>query len=792
MKFEKKFILILFTFITVGQSAWAQNGKLSGKVLDFDTKAPLSFASVRIFTSADSTVKDGGITDENGKFNFDLPFGQYFVNVEFMGYEAFNSPAIRLSDNNKTVDLGELSLKGTASNLDEVTVRAEKSSMELSLDKRVFNVGKDLANAGGSASEILVNIPSVTVDPDGAVKLRGSNNVRILIDGKPSGLVSFKGGAGLRQLQASMVERVEVITNPSARYEAEGMAGIINIILKKDKKQGFNGSFEGTLGWPTNIGLAANVNYRHKKLNFFVNYGLSYNLNLSRGTTYQETYDEDLTRILRQSTKGRVYGFNNNVRGGAEYYFSEKSILTLSYMLSRSDGNRHTENNYRDFINSESNPLANSLRIQEEDETEPLSETVLSYRRTFNRKNHELNAQFRYLDHWENSDQLFTQNGQLANGEEDPSNTFVQHSVNDEFEKQYLAQVDYVQPVGKDGKFEFGARGSFRDMENNYIVETIEGSSENSGAPELDNQFVYNEDISAVYGIFGNKMSKLSYQIGVRAEFTDVKTTLKKTNEVNPRKYNNLFPSVHFTYNLPNDHGVQLSYSRRIRRPVYNELSPFMTVSDSRNFFSGNPDLNPEYSDVYEIGHIKYYEKGSLSSSLYYRQTDHLISSIRDVNDLGFATTRPENLVGQDAYGIDITGSSQFTSWWKMDMNLNVFHANTDGSNVNESYVAKTNTWFVRNTSRFDLPNDYMIQFRVNFDAPQKGAQGMQKAICFLDLSARKTIWNGKGTLNLSVLDLLNSRWSRSVAESPTFYTYRRGQYRRRQINLTLNYRLKD
>ena len=783
--------LLKSIFLVLGSVvSFAQSGRVTGRVVDAESDAPLAFSSIRIFKTADSTLIDGNITNDAGKFNLQVPFGQYYANIEFIGYNPLNTPFFVVNEENNSVDLGDLKLASSSQKLDEVVVQAERSSMELSLDKRVFNVGKDLANAGGSAQQILVNIPSVTVDPDGTVKLRGSNNVRILIDGKPSGLVTFKGGAGLASLQASMVERVEIITNPSARYEAEGMAGIINIILKKENRQGFNGSFQLISGVPANYGAALNLNYRHRKINFFVNYALTYDKTPYRGDLYQEVSDEGLTRILDQSNSGHVIGFNNNVRGGLDFYFSEKSILTASYMLSRADGKRLTENIYRDYLNSFSNPLTTIIRNQDEDEVEPLSETVVTWKRTFERKGHELNATFRFLDHWENSDQLFTQAGTLADGSVDAVNTFVQHSVNDEFEKQFLYQLDYVKPFSKEGKAELGARISLRDMENDYVVNNVGEGGVETPVPELDNVFLYDENISAVYGILGNKNNRFSYQAGLRAEWTDVSTTLEKTNQINPRNYFNFFPSAHLTYDVGNENSLQLSYSRRIRRPVYNDLSPFMTVSDSRNFFSGNPDLNPEYSDVYEIGHLKNFEKGSLTSSVYYRNTTENIERIREVDENGFSTTLPQNLNGETAYGVEFTTNYSPYKWWKMDVNFNLFHANIDGSNISEQYKTETNTWFARYTSRFLLPKNLDLQLRANYDAAQKIAQGSRKAIYFFDFALKKDILKRKGTINFAVLDIFNTRWMRTINIGEGFYTESNRQFRRRQFNLTLSYRI--
>ena len=399
--------------------AFAQSkGHIKGKILDSLSSAPVGFATIRVFSSDEKKLINGDISHDAGDFDIELPYGKYYAEIDFMGYESRKTKDIVLSQANPIYDFGAIKLATSVSTLDEVVVQAEKSTMELSLDKKVFNVGKDLANAGGTANDILMNIPSVSVDPEGTVKLRGSDNVRILIDGKPSGLVSFKGGSGLQQLQASMIERVEVITNPSARYEAEGMAGIINIILKKERNQGFNGSFEVITGHPTNLGAAANLNYRHKKINFFINYSIAFREQPGGGRLYQEVYDMDTdgnsvyrgdsTLILKQQTDGLITGFNTNIRGGLDFFFNEKNILTMSYLYRRSNASRVTDILYEDYLFDDSNMTSFTKRRQDEDEVEPNSEYSLIYKRSYEQKGHELIAEIKLLDNWESSDQWFT------------------------------------------------------------------------------------------------------------------------------------------------------------------------------------------------------------------------------------------------------------------------------------------------------------------------------------------------------------------------------------------------
>lgn len=777
-------LLTLLPFLGIAQ------GIIKGQVKDAQTATPLSFSTIRIFNNTDQKLVGGNIANEAGEFSISSTYGTFYAQVEFIGYKSFKSVVFTLSKEKKIVDLGIIQLGASNSTLDEVVVQAEKSTMVLALDKKIFNVGKDLSNAGGSASDILSNIPSISVDAEGGVKLRGSDNVRILIDGKPSGLVSFKGGAGLQQLQGSLIEKVEIITNPSARYEAEGMSGIINIILKKEQKQGFNGSFELIAGNPANYGVSANVNYRHRKINFFVNYGISYRDTRANGTLFQNVFSNDTTFTLNQTNSGSVKGLNNNIKGGLDFYLTDKDIFTASYLFRRSDVRRITDFTYDDSNNKTETLRTLTFRQQDETETEPNSEYSITYKKSFDKKGQELTTDIRYLDYWERSDQTFKQNGFWADGKPNSANTKLQKSLNDEAEKQILLQVDYIQPIGKEGKIETGLRTSFRDMTNDYSVTEQNASGNFEPLAGLTNNFVYNENISAAYGIIGNKTKKFSYQVGLRAELTNVTTTLKQTNEVNPREYANLFPSTHFTMNLANENALQVSYSRRVRRPTYGDLSPFVTFSDQRNYFSGNPNLNPEFTNAFELGHLKYFEKGSFSSSLYYRQTSGKIESIRSVNSAGISTTLPLNLVGQNSYGAEFATNYTPAKWWKLDFSWSFFRAITDGSNVSDSYKSDTYSWFARQTSKFNLPKGIDLQVRANYEAPQLLAQGRRGYLFYVDLAMNKDVFKGKGTLTLNVLDVFNSRRIRTVIEGENFYSNRDFLPRQRQVNLTLSYRL--
>jgi ferric enterobactin receptor len=749
------------------------------------------FSSIRLFKGA--SLVTGTIGNEKGKFSLEVAPGTYDVLIESIGYET-----MKMANQSFTtsINLGTISVKESNQTLNEVVVKGQKASMELNLDKRIFNVGTDLANKGATASEILGNLPSIQVDPEGAIKLRGSDNVRILIDGKPSTLAGINGSSGLQSLQGNLIDKVEIITNPSARYEAEGMAGIINIVLKKNQNQGFNGAIETTTGYPENFGGTAIINYRKNKLNFFLNYGVFYRRTPGRGSIYQEVYTGKQTNYLDQHSSNNVTGLVNNVRGGADYFFNDKTILTASYIFRRTDVRRISDFYYLDYRGNHTNLYADTWRQQDEKETEPNGEYALTFKKNFAKKGQEFSADLRYLDYWERSDQIYTQIGKKPDGSAFPEQSKVQKALNDEFERQWILQADYVNPIGKDAKLEMGVRTSFRNMINDYIVTEQQPSGIFTIVPGLRNVFNYKENISAAYLIFGSKVKKFSYQFGLRAEATDIQTELEQTGEKNPRNYANLFPSAHFTYTITPDNSFQLSYSRRVRRPTYNDLSPFVTLSDNRNFFSGNPNLNPEFTNSFDLGHLKYFDQGSISSSIYYRQTFGKIDRFRSVDTLGFSRTLPANLADQKSMGIEIASSWNFSKVYKADLSFNAFRAITDASNVNIAFQSDTYSWFARHSSRIKL-GATDLQIRANYEAPQQTPQGSKGYMAWMDLSASQDILKGNGTLSLSILDIFNSRINRyesrylAPADGSGFYTRGESQGRLTSVNLTFNYRFK-
>ena len=771
----------------------APKGKIKGQIVDQMAQSPLEFATISVMNKVDSSIVTGGISDMGGQFEVDVPFGQYFLKVEFIAYAPKEISEVNITKNTPTVDLGKIELSTDAQVLNTVEVRAEKSQLEMSFDKKVFNVGKDLATTSGTAEQVLDNIPSVTVDVEGTVSLRGSQGVRILVNGKPSGLVGLRGANGLKSIPSNLIDKVEIITNPSARYEAEGMTGIINIILKKDRRKGLNGSIDVSGGLPENYGGAINLNFRKNKLNFFTNIGANYRASPGFRNYYQEFTEDGIKTIVDQTGDRNRRDFSQSFRFGADYYFNERNILTTSFLYRASKGDHTSSNIYNNYLGTFEPSNLTSIRVRQEvqDEDEPNLEYALNYRRTYEQKGKELKATIQYQDSKEDAFSDFVES--FSSAEFTPlREDLLQRASNDEGEASVLAQLDFIQPIGKDGKFEIGYRGSFRRIQNDYLVEEFNDFAWEAD-PGLSNNFNYDEDIHAAYLSVANKLGKFSYQVGLRAEHSEVLTELLQTNEINDRSYTNLFPSAFLGYEFKGENSIQISYSRRLRRPRFWDLNPFFTFSDSRNIFRGNPNLDPEFTHSFELSHIKYFDKTTITSSVYYRHSTGVITRILSlIEDDGELITvrQPENLSVEDSYGLEFILSSDITKWWRMNADVNFFRSIIDGSNIDQSFSAETYSLSGRINSRVTIQKTIDVQVSASYRAPRNTPQGKRLSSGSIDLGASKDIIGNKGTLTLSVRDLFNMRRYRFENFGDTFLSFGDSQWRARQTRLTFNYRI--
>ncbi len=795
---KKNGILVLCILISILSFAQQREGDMdqvsvSGKVIDNESKQALEYATI-IFTAAEGNILTGGITDSNGQFDIQVTKGTYNISVEFISFKTLTFNEKHISEN---TNLGSVFLEFNAETLDEIEIIAEKSTVEIRLDKKIYNVGKDMTVKGGTASDVLDNVPSVTVDVEGNVSLRGNENVRILVNGKPSGMVGLSGTDGLRQLPAEAIEKVEVITSPSARYDAEGTAGILNIILRKGKAQGFNGSVITTIGTPENYSGSVNMNYRTKKVNLFSSTG--YSFRSGPGNSFSNiTYLDQFGVPTSFRNEVRDYdreGNRFNTRIGMEYFITDKSSITGSVMYRDSNGDDISTNNIDEF---DINKLLTSTkeRIEAEDEMRKSTEYSLNFTQNFKEEGHLLTLDFQYEKNTENEGAAINDHDIFPEFiENDP-----ERNSTDENSKDILLKGDYVLPIGENAQFEFGFKVDIADLSSDYLVEEFDPiTNKYVNNTNFSNTLDFERNVYALYTQYGRKINKFSYLLGLRSETTDRKINLVQTNEIYNKNFTELFPTVNLGFEFNESESLTLGYSRRLRRPHHWYMNPFESRTSETYIRKGNINLDPTYTNSFDLGYLKRWGGFILNSSIYYQHAINNIEwvqteSMRDLNDDGIEETlviirNPVNLSSQDRYGFEFTANYNPFKWWKISNSFNFFKSVTEGEYNEISYDSDDTSWFTRLTSRITLPG--MIDWQTNgmYMGPSEGAQSKRKGMYTVNLAFSKDILKENGTLSLNVSDLFNSRKRSSTSYSPNTVTEGEFQWRERQIRLNFTYR---
>ena len=779
--------------------------EIKGKVIDVETDGPLEYATVSLFSSQDSTLVTGVITDMKGEFSLKTKPGKYYVVIQFMGYEP---KTININLKEK-VNLGNIIMRPDSALLEEVEVVAEKSTMTMTLDKRVFNVGKDVSSTAGNAIEVLDNIPSVNVDVEGNVSLRGDSGVQILVDGKVSGLAGVSTQDALRSLQADMIEKIEVVTNPSVRYDAEGTAGIINIVLKKDKRKGFNASVDLRGGFPVQwgekfikedfpfqTGVGTSFNYRFKKFNVFANYNFNYRDDISDGYTMTEYFEDciydptlknhdDATQITEQLTYRNRNRKGHNLRGGFDYYFTDDDILTFSTMYRQSKGHNTPSVTYIDNF-----PYAGlqnfSRRTENWFNDRPMMEYTLSYDKYFGTKDNSLKASVRYFT---NSDtewsdivdaEFLTQEDMDLNI---PSFSINQHTHAQENQQNLQATVDFVHHYGF-SVVELGGKYTNQLINNNLMV-----TENDIILTDYTHDFDYNQQVAALYAIYGREFGRFSGQVGLRSELTIIDTYLKDTEERNDQKYFDFFPTGHLNYSLTEVDQIQASYARRIRRPWYHQMAPFHSFNDDRNIRMGNPALKPIYTDSYEMSYLRFWDKGNINFTAYYRHSTDVIRHFTTVvGDVSYS--RPENFGISDDYGLELVGSLDIFKWWNLNGSINFFKSNTVGDWNGRHYVTDSYNTFARLVAKFRFKKVCDFQITGRYMGPREEPLGYRDANYWCDFAASRDILNRNATISLNIRDVFGSRQHGGESWGDNFWQYSESTWSTTSVTLNFNYRI--
>lgn len=793
------FILTLFVNI----SAFGQNNTntIKGKAVDKKNNQAIDFATVALFSKESEKALISTQTDINGEFSFyNLKNGSYTISISFIGYETFNK-TFEINTGQTEFNLGVLKLEqSTASVLDEVVVVGQKDIMQLGIDRKVFNAEQSIVTQGGTATDLLATIPSVQVDLDGNISLRGANNVKVLIDGKPS---TFGGGdisAILQSLPASSIDKVELITNPSSKYDPEGQSGIINIILKKNQNNGLNGNLTLSAGRYENYNASGGINSRSEKWNFSSNY--SYREGDRLGSGYNSTTFLGNTILPYTTSYQNSVRFNRNhtVKAGIEHYLSENTSLGLTGNLNlRNENNRENINQF--FYNSQHNMTDSGPGFNMDTEDNIGYDVNLDFLHKFNKKGEELSANFsfgkRSEEEYENIvQQFFDINNNIS------VNRLGIDRINDVTQKNrnINLQLDYIKPLNEKSKVEAGYRSTFRYSNDDQISDTLILNSGIYGRDHaLSNIFELEEIVHAIYGNYQNQITdKFGIQFGLRTEQAYLNTDISglDANNVMQRSigrldYLRVYPSIYFTQKLLKDQQLQLSYSRRVNRPRGWQVNPFPNVSDRYNIRIGNPNLRPEDIHSYEFSYAKFWRLVTLTSSVYFRQVNDVVQGIRQENpdQNGGTIMRFYNIAKNQSVGLELISRVNITNTWNVTGNLNFFQTYFKGDeglgiNDNDGF-----NWFGMLNTNINLTKKLAAQGNMFYMAPRTMSQGKTKNMIGVDAGLKYDILNKKASLGFNVQDIFDSRRFGMQTMNQTFIQDFERRRMGRLYNFSISYR---
>lgn len=776
------FIFFLITLASFGQS---RQIVLSGIITDAESSEPLPYATVSVY-NRNGDLADGGIADENGVFKLNLPPNDYSLNFEYIGFE---SVTIDIKPYPNNINIGTVKLISSFDSLEGVDVVGQSAEVEIRLDKRVYNVSKNNLIRGGTVSDVLENVPSVSVDIDGNIELRGNNNVRILVDGKPSGLIGLGGIDALTRLPAESIEKVEVITSPSARYQAEGTTGIINIILAKRFLKGLNGVFNLSAGRNDTYSGSANLNYRNGKFNFFTNSGYSDRTNKGRAVQ-DNVYTDPLESVERyveeRQFNRRRQGFNVNI--GLDYQMTEKTSLTMSYLTNERDGDDSTINEQSQY---QIDGVLVTNRYEKEIDREDSNQFSVDFEHQFNKQGHKLTAtlQTEKNDETETSDiNSFFENGQPSDDSE------INRTV--ENQERNLAQLDYVFPIDKNTQFEAGYRGTDNKRKIDFEVQIIDENDNATVDENLSNVLDFEQEVHALYSQYGKKFNTFSFLAGLRFENTRIFVEqLDSSSPLNNKSYNDYFPTLNLGWEISPTASITLGYNRRISRPNAWTLNPFQSRSSKTSYFQGNPKLDPSYSNGIDIGYLKQFKKVTLNSSVYYRKSTDAVSRVAIVTDEtvfvnGIETPvirrLPINLGTEEQFGVEFNTSLRLIKGMRTNASVNFFRRIEKGNYQGISYDSNNTSWSGNLSNSYRLPFAVQSQFSVRYRGPNESSFGKSKGFLYTDLALSKDILNDNATINFRFSDLFNTGKYDYQTITPVAVTD--GIYQRREPTYTLTF----
>ncbi len=731
-------------------------GTVHGILVDDELNEALMYASVVLHSVSDSAMVSGAITDERGRFVIEsLPYGHYYLVINYVGYPRYTINDITIAPRRQVHDAGTLRLSPDVSVLGEVTVEAARELMEVGLDRRVFNVDQELTAIGGSALDLMQNIPSVAVDFDGNVSLRGSDNVTILIDGRPSGLLGLTGSEALEQLPSEMVERVEVITNPSVRYDPDGTSGIINIVMKKERRRGYNGMVSLNASPGNRYSGSLNLNYHSGPLNFFGTYsGRMFNMD-GFGSNYRTSFLAETTYLDQDMTFQNEMDAHN-LTVGVDYTINPQNTLTASFGYNTRDMDRFNNTEYLSF--DEQLLLTDGfLRESYNFMDHGGYQFNLSHRKTFNEQFREWTTDFTYSNRdvarTEENEQVF-----LEDFSKDRLN-IMENTMTNGGHQMFRLQTDYVHPLGDDSKLEFGAQAYLRERSSDFAFYNFDHDTESFIINEgLSNKYIHSEQRFSGWGVYSTMLGNYSIQGGLRFEQAFNQIEQLTMDDIYDNNYFSLFPSLHIRRNLTDRQSIQLSQSRRINRPNGRQMNPFPSYNDPYDISSGNPQLNPAYTTSVELSYARYGARTTINPSIFYRHTDGMVTRFRTMDDDGIAYTTFENLNRGISYGAELALTHRMFDFWRINGTLSYFYRTVEGGDERMELRNESYSWSTRMVNNFTFPKGWSAQLTGYYRSPLVMIQGEMKEMYSADLAVRKNVLGNSGTVTLRVSDIFNTQ----------------------------------
>ena len=785
----KSFVFQALVFLFLNGSIFSQNpaGKISGIVIDKSTQAPIESADVTLLNAKDSSIIKGTATDKEGKFEFsDIPLGSYIVKANFVGYNFVNVKGIVLTENKPSVALEPTKLSVGTATTEEILVETEKSSIQFEGEKKVFNVSQNPMSQSGSLADLLKNIPSVSLDADGNVSLRGNSNVKITVDGRPFGLDGQNRSQLLEQIPANSIESIELITNPSSKYEAEGVSGIINIVLKKNKSFGYNGNLSLNAGTGDKYNGSFNINLKNDKVQVFSNYNYNiFSLKITGGSDRTNSLST-IAREFTQNNAGNGRVNSHFAKGGLDYFIDQRNTLGLTATYQNSKRRRGELISTREFDVS-NNLTSYFTRDYNADIKGQTLDLALNYTLKFKTPQQSLTADAIYSMN-QNEEDGFTVENDIVPQAINPEQVKEFSKIND---RDFSIQSDYVHPTGKESKIEAGFKSRYRKKENDYLNQKYDYNlNQFTVDPNLTNNFEYNDIVNAVYAQYSGKLDIFSYQFGTRVEQTITKSKLLTSSQEFKDNYVDFFPSANISAQINKSNEVQLSYSRRINRPSLFALNPFVNSADPNNYFSGNPNLKPEYTDSYELSFIQYLPGTSLTPSIFYRYTKNLISRTREYIDSNTTLTTFVNYASSKSYGAEFIFNSQPVQFWNINGSISYFKTNIDATNISSTFVNEGSTWSGRVSSSLFFPLQFSLQLSYFYTGDILAAQATVEPFHSFDAALRKDLFDGRVALTLKVNDVFNTlRFKVNINNDVNFREVLERKRDTRTLNFTLNYK---